>query len=177
MKALRLPEELRPSLQKPLGRLLKGELEEIYSIILREAERLRPQRIVAVGDIVVGDSLKFNLRLDVAIADLKTKRVQREKPPPSIFRRVVKVSNPPGFITFEALETVKRCVTEGGGVLIVVEGEEDLLTIPAVLYAPRGSFIMYGQPDEGVVLVVADEDAKRFFEKLINNFVPVEVHS
>ena len=36
---------------------------------------------------------------------------------------------------------------------IVVEGEEDLATLPAILYAPPGSVVVYGQPDEGSVLV------------------------
>jgi uncharacterized protein (UPF0218 family) len=43
---------------------------------------------------------------------------------------------------------------------VVVDGEEDLLVLVAVLYAPVGGLVVYGQPGEGVV-VVRVTDAKR----------------
>jgi uncharacterized protein (UPF0218 family) len=33
--------------------------------------------------------------------------------------------------------------------------------IPAVLYAPYGSVVLYGQPDEGVVLIKVTPECKR----------------
>jgi len=41
-----------------------------------------------------------------------------------------------------------------------VDGEEDLLTLVAVLHAPENSFIVYGQPREGVVIVKATREKK-----------------
>jgi uncharacterized protein (UPF0218 family) len=38
-----------------------------------------------------------------------------------------------------------------------VEGEEDLAAVPAVIVAPAGASVVYGQPGEGMVLVDADE--------------------
>jgi uncharacterized protein (UPF0218 family) len=49
-----------------------------------------------------------------------------------------------------------------------VEGEEDLLTIVAVLYAPDGSFVVYGQPNEGIVVVKATPEKKDEANKLLN---------
>ena len=43
---------------------------------------------------------------------------------------------------------------------VVVDGEEDLLVLVAVLYAPVGGLVVYGQPGEGVVVVRVTE-AKR----------------
>ena len=44
--------------------------------------------------------------------------------------------------------------------LEAVEGEEDLLAIPAVTKAPLGSIVYYGQPKVGVVMVAVDEEAR-----------------
>ena len=35
----------------------------------------------------------------------------------------------------------------------MVDGEEDLLALVAVLYAPQNSFVVYGQPHCGIVFV------------------------
>ena len=44
--------------------------------------------------------------------------------------------------------------------MVLIEGEEDLLTIPAVMEAPLGAVVFYGQPLEGVVAVRVDEESK-----------------
>ncbi|RLF16650.1 MAG: DUF359 domain-containing protein [Thermoprotei archaeon] len=175
MKALRLPEELRPTLQKPLGRLLKGPTERIYSALLMEASSRMSPRIIAVGDVVVEDSLKHGVKLDLAIVDYKTKRRGRPLELAVEFRRVVKVVNPPGHLSLDAMDVLKSLIEEGGGALMEVEGEEDLLTIPSVLYAPLNSLVIYGQPNEGVVLVVVDESSKAFFKGLLESFSLVEL--
>ncbi|NLB75740.1 MAG: DUF359 domain-containing protein, partial [Crenarchaeota archaeon] len=51
---------------------------------------------------------------------------------------------------------------------IVVNGEEDLLTLIAVLYAPQNSFIIYGQPDIGIVVVKATEMKKAEVKQFLN---------
>jgi uncharacterized protein (UPF0218 family) len=42
----------------------------------------------------------------------------------------------------------------------VVDGEEDLLTLVAVLYAPENAVVVYGQPYEGIVLVKVSPEKK-----------------
>ena len=51
---------------------------------------------------------------------------------------------------------------------IVVEGEEDLLTLIAVLYAPENSFVIYGQPHSGVVVVKVTGQKKRQVQEFLN---------
>ena len=78
------------------------------------------------------------------------------------YSRLIRVRNPPGTITNEALDGIAQAVKErDGSVRVVVEGEEDLLAIAAVAAAPIGSNIYYGQPLVGVVLVRVDRAAKR----------------
>jgi len=55
---------------------------------------------------------------------------------------------------------------------IIVEGEEDLLTLIAVLYAPEKSIIVYGQPRCGIVLVEANFDKKEQVKKLLKEMKP-----
>jgi hypothetical protein len=51
---------------------------------------------------------------------------------------------------------------------IVVNGEEDLLVIPAVLLAKNGSAVVYGQPGRGMVLIKVTEKKKDIIQKLLD---------
>jgi GTP-dependent dephospho-CoA kinase len=63
------------------------------------------------------------------------------------------VKNPQGTISEEALEAVQKALESDKHVHIIVDGEEDLLTLIAVLCAPEKSLVVYGQPHEGIVVV------------------------
>jgi uncharacterized protein (UPF0218 family) len=65
------------------------------------------------------------------------------------------------------LDALVAGLDESGTTLIVVNGEEDLATLPAVLAVPDGASVVYGQPDEGMVLVTADNAAKARARQLI----------
>jgi uncharacterized protein (UPF0218 family) len=52
--------------------------------------------------------------------------------------------------------------------VIYVEGEEDLLAIPAILESPDNAIIIYGQPSQGVVVVTASPDMKTEVKKMAN---------
>jgi len=54
---------------------------------------------------------------------------------------------------------------------IVVDGEEDLATLPAILYAPLGSAVVYGQPNEGSVLVEVTPEKKKHVMDLMNKMI------
>jgi uncharacterized protein (UPF0218 family) len=73
---------------------------------------------------------------------------------------IVRVKNPAGTITDEAVSAVERALSGGERVGLIVEGEEDLLALPAVLYAPLNSLVVYGQPYEGVVVVRVTQEKK-----------------
>jgi uncharacterized protein (UPF0218 family) len=87
---------------------------------------------------------------------------RRRKIKPRIFAgmRIVKVSNPQGTISEEAIAAVRQALEGEGRVHIIVEGEEDLLTIVAVLHAPEKSLVVYGQPFEGIVVVKVTSEKK-----------------
>ena len=78
------------------------------------------------------------------------------------------VINPAGTITDEAYQTVGKAVNFPGRTKVLVDGEEDLLTLVAVLSAPDGSIVVYGQPRTGIVIVSVSEDTKKKFRKIVD---------
>lgn len=163
---LELPEEVRQLLKRPLGQLFPN-----VAAAIERLRQLHPSRLIAVGDVVTADLLEAGLRPDVAVVDMKVMRLpvdEKTKRAVEAFEAtVVRVKNQAGSITpelREALEAAKPPLK------IVVEGEEDLATLPAVLSAPLGSAVVYGQPGEGLVLVEVTESKRREFEMLLKQF-------
>jgi len=163
---LELPEEVRQLLKRPLGQLFPN-----VAAAIERLRQLHPSRLIAVGDVVTADLLEAGLRPDVAVVDMKVMRLpvdEKTKRAVEAFEAtVVRVKNQAGSITpelREALEAAKPPLK------IVVEGEEDLATLPAVLSAPLGSAVVYGQPGEGLVLVEVTEPKRREFEMLLKQF-------
>jgi uncharacterized protein (UPF0218 family) len=74
--------------------------------------------------------------------------------------RTIYVKNPQGTITDEAIAAIQEAVRDNQRVKMVVDGEEDLLTLIAIIYAPENSFVVYGQPYEGIVIVKTTPDKK-----------------
>ena len=47
-------------------------------------------------------------------------------------------------------------------------GEEDLLTLPILAFFPEQTIVLYGQPNEGLVIVGAMGDAKDLARKTLS---------
>jgi len=164
----KLPEHLRNKLKKPLGQLIKGPPSITFKIIKEELKRLQPCKTITVGDIVTYSAKKHNISLSIAIIDQKT---MREKSKVKINytgnETLVSVINPPGTITYDAWKAVERAMTQNEEVIILVDGEEDLLALPAIYLAPDGSIVIYGQPHEGVVVVKSNPKTKEEVKKIL----------
>ncbi|TDA33662.1 MAG: DUF359 domain-containing protein [Hadesarchaea archaeon] len=161
---MRLPEHLRDRLKKPWGRVFPDMREALGYV-----RSLRPVRIVTVGDRVTATLLEEGVRPDVCVVDFKTlrsplsgeeRRRLEELDLPE--RRVV---NPPAVLSRELWEAFDLPPP----LKIVVEGEEDLATLAAVVKSPPGTVVLYGQPGEGVV-VVEVERVRREVEALLREF-------
>jgi hypothetical protein len=122
-------------------------------------EEERPPCIIAVGDTVTKNLEKNGFKAKLSIVDNKCMRRITE-PSELHADQVLHVTNPPGTITAEAISTVQAALKNDQRVQIVVDGEEDLLTLVAVIYAPTDSYIVYGQPYEGIVLIKATAEKK-----------------
>ena len=152
-----LTPSLRRKLKKPLGRLFP-------SVEVRGEEFLALAAgspfVVTVGDRVTETLQETTGRSpDVFVVDGMERRSAREVPRIA-HAAILKAKNPPGRITKEALGAMKKAFAGEKPAMVLIDGEEDLLTIPAVIDAPRGAVVFYGQPLEGVVGVVVDERSK-----------------
>ncbi len=63
---------------------------------------------------------------------------------------------------------IKKAMEEKEHTHIVVKGEEDLLTLVAVLFAPENAFVVYGQPYSGVVVVKVTLERKARAQEFLN---------
>lgn len=151
---VKLQPALRPDLKEPLG--------EIHT----DAEALLAGAgapVVAVGDVVTYHLLQAGRTPDVALVDERTERSAVDEEIAAAiggFDREWTVSNPAATLTAELLETLATALDRAAETdLIRVDGEEDLAALPAILRAPRGASVVYGQPGEGMVLVEVDATA------------------
>jgi uncharacterized protein (UPF0218 family) len=158
-------------LKHPLGRLIIGSPERTVQVLKEIIEHENPPKLIAIGDVVASNMMRNHIKVNCIVVDFKSKRQPLERTSLENFE-VVNVKNPSGVITSAAYEAVKEACTkhiQGGSALaIVVEGEEDLLTLPVVKYAPLGALVVYGQPHVGIVVVKVTERIRNYVELLMS---------
>jgi GTP-dependent dephospho-CoA kinase len=154
--AYTLPEELRSRLAKPLGRVFTGD--EAKGIEFESLARQAPI-VVTVGDRVTETLGKLGRTPEVQVVDGFERR-SRRTPPEVPYARLVRVKNPAGSLTVEAIEGMRRAFEGNKPVRVLVDGEEDLMAMLAIAMAPVSAVVFYGQPGVGVVAVRANAVTK-----------------
>ena len=153
-----LTPSLRRRLKRPLGRLFPSSEvrgEEFLELSTRSSF------VVAVGDRVTETFQELTGRSpDVFVVDGRERRAAREVPRIPHASTVL-AKNPPGGISRAARLAVKKAFASEKPAMVLIDGEEDLLAIPALIEAPIGALVFYGQPLKGVVAVEVDEKAKK----------------
>ncbi|MCX8152905.1 MAG: GTP-dependent dephospho-CoA kinase family protein [Candidatus Bathyarchaeota archaeon] len=156
--AYNITPELRVKLKEPFGTLIRGSFDETILKLKELLEIEKPPMVVSVGDTVSHNMHEHSVKPQLMITD---NRCMRKKVKPQIYAtKRLHVKNPPGTITEEAIAAIKTALESGESSQIIVDGEEDLLTLIAVSYAPEGSLVVYGQPREGVVAVKVTAEKK-----------------
>ena len=163
---LSLPDDLRSELKEPWGPIF----EEAEPLLAEAGEPL-----IAVGDVVTYHLESAGRRPDVSLVDEMTERSAVEA---HILEAAgepdVTVENPAATLTDDLLaalaEGIDAATDDGTATRIHVEGEEDLAALPAIVAAPDGASVVYGQPGEGMVLVTvtpaARDDAAAFLRAM-----------
>ena len=162
-----LTPELSLKLKEPFGNLIIGTPEETMGILKEMVEMEKPSRIISVGDIVSQNLHKHNIHPQLSIIDnisLRTQKIPLE----TAVQKTVFVDNPQGTITQESISAVKESLESNEHTHIVVRGEEDLLTLITVLYAPENAFVVYGQPHLGIVVVKVSSERRTRAQEFLN---------
>ena len=163
----KLPESLRLELRRPFGRVLNNE--QLISE-LKERKGI----LVSVGDECSYNIIKAGIMPDIVVYDLRIKRKDVVGDIRDVLSRFddgeVIVHNQPSVIMDELVASVKDVLEKGTG-KILVKGEEDLAALVVMMYAPDGALVVYGQPDEGAVLVEMNDEVR---ERAVRSFESME---
>ena len=162
----RLPMNLRRELARPYGFLFVNDVE-LFKFLSKV-----PTNFYTVGDVVTSTVLRVGLLPKIALIDGKTKRVIRASKANTYGFEVTKMLNEPGLIRASAMKALKEALESSKRWLFEVEGEEDLLVIPIVLFSKDGDYVLYGQPNAGVVVLEINELSRQRVKTLFENFVP-----
>jgi hypothetical protein len=157
-----IKELYRPRLKEPLGK--------IYHNIAQALQQLdvRGKLIITVGDMVTKNIIEKGLSPKLSIVDYRVERKSVDHTYDSGgFNLTLNTANPPGKITTDAWEQVSRGLKRGK-VLLEVDGEEDLLVLPVLAMARKGTIVFYGQPEEGVVAIEVNEQIRDYAKTLLN---------
>jgi uncharacterized protein (UPF0218 family) len=165
--------ELRIKLKEPFGTLIQGTFNETMDKMKEFIDEEKPPKLISVGDIVSLNLHKHNIHPQLTILDNKSLRSQTI-PETAKVSKTVYVANPQGTITKEAVAAIKKAIEKNEHTHIVVEGEEDLLALIAVLYAPENSVVVYGQPYKGIVVVKVTPQKKAQVEEFLKAMEPFE---
>ena len=161
-----LSESLREELKTPLGELIKDSNSDKEQIIRKiYSEKI----VVTVGDATSDLLIKMGLIPFLQIVDGKEKRHERELPTSDSVVTTMNCKNPAGEITQQSMDTIKKSLDSKPPIRIIVDGEEDLLVIPVCLFAPENCVVMYGQPNEGLVIVEITSQIRQKVQNIVNS--------
>jgi len=161
---LKLPDSKRDSFKGPLGVLLPEELADKAGI---EQYLEDDSYVITVGDRTTEKLIEFGIIPSLQIIDGIEKREKRDSIKLENCTELA-VDNPPAEITDSAIGIIKKAFSLDGKVRIMVSGEEDLLVLPVCVYAPENSVVMYGQPNEGLVIVKVTTEIRNKTQKLLD---------
>ena len=163
---MQLPDDLRDQLKNPLGNLISDNDPNKENIIKKISAE---STIITVGDRTTENMLQLGLKPQVQIIDGLEKRNQRIVLTDDTVNTNLSCKNPPGEITEESIQVIQKAFSCESPVRITVDGEEDLLVIPVCIHAPKNSIVMYGQPNEGLVIIRVTPEIKAKVQKILDS--------
>lgn len=157
-----ITDEHKERLREPRGDVVQGDelIEE-----LRERDY---RRLICVGDRVSLDVAKSDVDADIYVVDGKIEREPVDGEHEQIDTELrLEADNPAGAITEAAWNTVREAFAHTCSVTLHVDGEEDLLALPSIVFASPDSLIVYGDWENGAVILVPDAELKEFARDLV----------
>lgn len=157
-----MPDNMREELSHPLGSIVSHARPGLACVI-------------SVGDMTTKTLLDAHVTIALIIMDNMVNRKEYTSLVPLLAKLHAptrKVQSGPGYISKEAVAVINAWARDPRKQIVLeVAGEEDLLTLPAIAYAPVGSVLYYGQPGKGIVEVTVTPEKKEQVHGLLKKFV------
>ena len=162
---MKLPNSLRDQFKTPLGDLIPESQANKSNI---QKHLSKNSYLITVGDRTTEKMIDFGLIPSLQIIDNQEKRVKREPAKNDNAYTQLTCNNPAAEITSQSIDSIKKAFVSKTPVRLTVTGEEDLLVIPVCIYAPENSIVMYGQPNEGLVIVKVTTEIRNKTQRLLD---------
>ena len=132
--------------------------------------------VATVGDISTIKIIEEIRVPNLMIIDYKTKRninlnEAQTKVIESIDCYTVNIRNKAGTITAELINAIEKAIYSNKTTKIIVEGEEDLATLPVIKLCKSGAKVIYGMPDKGMVVVDVNQQTKERANRLLERML------
>jgi cytidyltransferase-like protein len=178
-EAFLLPKSLRRVLRRPLGRIFSSILQfsAKSSIVAPKTCEFGGCRMhISIGDVITRELQKTGITPTISVIDGKTQRKALNDAELNIIlqKDCQYTLNEKGMIQTGAVRALNSLFDIGqhkATKQLFITGEEDLLTLPAILLAPLGSYVWYGQRGKGAVCVHVTEKKKEKVYNLVRQFL------
>ena len=156
-------------LKEPFGVLIKDDNVDKESL---DREIGGAHKIVTVGDTTTEKFVRLGYIPDISVVDGKEKRIKKH----TIFEyhtdKILHFENKPGELDEHLITEILQLTQSKleSKIQFIIEGEEDLVALPFLMFSPDDWVVCYGQPHHGLVIVHVNEDS-RSRAKLIFNKV------
>ncbi len=166
---LKVREDQRGRLSKPVGKLYEGKGPEV----IKKIQEIENAAIfVTVGDLVTLYTFQAGLEPDIAIIDFKTERSSLGNSEKDLLEEFtgnyikIRVENPQGHLTEELVEALIHAV-ESEKTCIIVDGEEDMAALPLALILPEKSLMLFGMPGRGIIAYSVNQEDKVLISRIV----------
>lgn len=148
-----------------------GEIYKTKELI----EKINGRKVISVGDICSHKLIDNGLIPHICIYDGISQRKKVDKKLKNFFEnyynKIILVENEAGTINpLAELSLISLIDSEMPGALNV-KGEEDLLSLVAIIHLPKDYVVVYGQPRKGAVLVEYSKEIKEKAKKIYNDML------
>ncbi len=158
---LRLPDELREELSKPVGSVYKeNELKPI----------LTGKKVISIGDETTLTLFRVGIIPYLSVFDLKTKRKIITEDILKNFKHRIIVTNPQGYLTYYLFSAIKIAMEKNIPAIQVI-GEEDLASLVCISMANNGVIIIYGIPNMGLNVIEVNDEIKNRTNNVLEKMV------
>jgi len=161
-----MPGSLKDELSRPYGFLFTNN-----NSLIEFLHKKKNNRVITIGDVVTSTLESINIIPFLSIIDGKTKRYIQMK---IIKENSIHVKNEKSLIRLSVMNLIQKILNDEIKMdknVILVDGEEDLLVIPVILFGKNNDIIIYGQPNAGAVLIINNLFVKLRVKQILEKFI------